>query len=844
MSNTIVFTEDAVEKINNMSIPPENSEAVEKNMAWIRTAFKEQFEVVNEKDDNKVPAWRKHNADVLDRIKFVDDKGNESKEVRAKSEGTIWEIAKSEVLRERSFDFSFMKLKEADRLKLLRADLSDSIARTSLGVVGITPTLNREIDGEIAAEELAKTDAKMSIQALDKYLSDKNEEKAEVRSDAVIGAALHESETMENFIGYVEKKQYSPKVVSDLKENHKNFGEKMKSFWGKAWTGAKEYVANNRARLVVDTAATGGMMYAFSGAGSLALAAGLGLSTAGAGYAAVAAYAAYTAIGSLVWPIVEKRKKMIRQAKREGRNYDDYKLGLKFNGLRRAWKDIKSDEKELKRYKNRAKTGVAAGIVVAGGLGALGTGLVTGVSVLAAKVGGTITRSFAAVTSQYMNYRDTKKDLKLENNAENQAAHNSAKWGLGIGATMATLASTWSILSFLDSQVDVEAPKGNVKGDTADQAQETAQGVAKKTTKVVKKAAEDVQPAAPVVAKVPTEWTAESGVGQDTWADVHGGLDSHGNMRAGKVTGILARTNAGFDKWNAEQIAKYGDSATELLNVSDAKVTIQDMYQNIANARAANPEIFGNMTDEQVFVSYVKLVEQTEKVMDGPKVEFNGKMVKTVISRIDKDGLPMYNNEYINGKLVDHNSNMKKLFLLIRCGKKVDISAQDIQSELSRIDLKSGRGIGEAFNRGMTNNVMIGEQGCNNGVSIWRKGVNAVKKVFTKDPDITSTQTTELQREDAVVTTVTNTQPVDANVRSVQVRNLESTDGNAQAVYSTTKAVVGRGTSGVHDGDLTDADAQRIKKVGGNLEVKGTTRKLEGACWFNGNPNQNSGNGM
>ena len=382
MSNTIVFNGDVVEDINNVSIPPENSEAVEKNMAWISNAFKEQFEVVEGDDDKKVPAWRRHNADVLDKIKFVDAKGKESDKLRAKSEETIWEIAKSEVLRERSLDFDFMKLKEADKLKLLRADLSDSIARTSLTVVGITPALNREIDGEIAAEELAKADAKTSIEALDKFLSDKGEEKAKVESDAVIGAALHEDEKMGDFIGYVEKKQYSPKVASSFKEIRKNFGEKMKSFWGKAWTGAKEYVANNRTRLIVDTAAT------------------LAVALNPISYGAVAAYAVYATAGSLVWPIVEKRRKAIRQAKREGRSYDDYKLGLKFNGLRKAWKDIKSDEKEWKRYKNRAMTGAAAGIVVAGGLGVLGTGLVNGVSAATARVSGTITRSLASVTSQ------------------------------------------------------------------------------------------------------------------------------------------------------------------------------------------------------------------------------------------------------------------------------------------------------------------------------------------------------------------------------------------------------------------------------------------------------------
>ena len=53
---------------------------------------------------------------------------------------------------------------------------------------------------------------------------------------------------------------------------------------------------------------------------------------------------------------------------------------------------------------------------------------------------------------------------------------------------------------------------------------------------------------------------------------------------------------------------------------------------------------------------------------------------------------------------------------------------------------------------------------------------------------------------------------------------------------------MGQGTSDVHDGDLTDAAAQGGKKVGGNIEIKGTSRKLDGACWVN--PKANGGNGM
>lgn len=74
--------------------------------------------------DSNVPEWRRGYKEVLDRIDFDDKKSHNT-------EDKIWEIAKDEVLKERSFDFSFLNLKPEDRLKLLREDLKDSIDGTA-----------------------------------------------------------------------------------------------------------------------------------------------------------------------------------------------------------------------------------------------------------------------------------------------------------------------------------------------------------------------------------------------------------------------------------------------------------------------------------------------------------------------------------------------------------------------------------------------------------------------------------------------------------------------------------------------------------------------------------------
>ncbi len=774
------IVEKEVEKIvfvGEDNIPPENSEAVERNRAWIKKAY-EDFEA---NDDNRGPAWRRHNADVLDRIKFVDDKGNESEDVRKKSEDTIWEIAKNEVLRERSFDFSFMKLKEEDRLKLLRADLSDSVAKTALGVVGITPVMNRRVDGEIAAEELAKVDAKLSVQALDRYLSDKGTEKAAVSQSAVIGAAIKESETMESFIGYIEKKQYSKNVVDGFKEDHKSFGDKMKSWWGNAWTMGKEYVANNRTRLIVDTAATIAMI---SNPVTLS---------------SVAAYAAYATIGSAVWPIVEKRRKMIRQAKREGRSYDDYKLGLKFNGLRKAWKDIKSDEKELKRYKNRVKAGAVAGVVIAGGLGALSSELVTGLSAAGARIASSIARSTAAVGSQILNVRDAKKDLKLENNADNQAAYKSAKTNLIVGGTIAALAAAWGIYNIMDSNAEVDsntAPR--VKAEPTPEHQPEPQPEPEPAP----------APEPEFTIAYPPVWTAESGISQRHFEEIYGKFDKAGNWHAGKITGILARQNQAFDEWNAAH-----PNDLRHIEVKDPKEMYTDMMRNLHNAREANPELFAGKTDDQVMYQYIKNVEFSERAKNGPIV--NG--VRTLITVTDSNGMPAY---------ASNQDEMQALFKILRCGEKAEVSAAAINATLDRIDLKTGAGIGKEFTVKITNNSFWGYgEDCNDGVSMWKRMGKAIKRVF-KDPEIKSVKTPEIPQEDAVIKTATD-QPVDAQVRSVQTRELVVDDAEASATYTQANVTLGRGTSDKLDNDLTDPVAQGGKKVGSSVGLGSTYRKLD-----------------
>lgn len=780
---------------NNVKIPAENSEAIEKNIGWLDEALKTNFEKSGE---DGVPAWRTYNADLLNKMKFTDSKGKENKELRQKSEDTIWEISKGEVLRTRSFDFDFMKLKEADRLKLLRADIADSFAKTSLGMVGITPVVNEPKDGEVNAEDLAKSDADKFMEALDKFLSDKKEDKAVVNKDVVIGAALDEDQKMGGFINTIEAKQYSEPVVEKFKSVRKNFSEKMKSFWGKAWTGAKEYVANNRTRVLVDIAAT------------------TAVALSPVSMPVVAAYAAYATIGSFVWPIVEKRKKAIRMAKQQGRNYDDYKMGYTFKGLRQAWKDIKSDSKEYKRYKNRAYTSAAAGVVFGGLLGAAGTGLVNGMSAMTAKVSGTIMRSLSSVTSQAMNFKDAKKDLKLEDNAENRAAYKNAKWGLIIGGAIAAVGAGFGIKNLMDANVEVNdanTANGGMTPNNETSTNEAVEGNAEHNA-----AAEAVEQTAQVDIVYPPVYSAESGLTEKQFADVYGRFDKDGNWTPGKLNGMLSTQNKAFDEWNAAH-----EDSNEIILVRDPETTYKSMMQNLTNAREANPELFidaegKHLTNDQVIFRYLRLIAWTERTTAGPVV--NG--VHTEISRIGEDGMPMYYN---------NAEEMHALIKMLRCGEQIDIPAKKINTVINYID-KYGNYDGPGKGVGVTNNSFVAYgRDCGDGVSMWRKGVNAVKKMFKPEPDHVDTTVNDSVVVEAVV--VEPEQPTvtpDAEVSSVQIKDYPAKDADVTSAQLGDKMTLGK---------IPGQDNLNKENLGG----AGQTR-TGGSTTLNIKLGRNSGNGM
>lgn len=667
-AETAERTEDAVKQENNVNLPPENSEAVERNQAYLTQKFAE----LEEKDENGDPKWYALTADVRSKLHAVDDDNSHSDELQKKTEETIWETTKAQIFSTRAFDFNFMKLNERDKSSLLKNDVADVYAEHAANIVGVTPVLDEKQDENQELIQAAKARAEASLAAINDFLAQNNADKAAVKKSAVIASAVHASKKLDNIVSFAKSKNYSKKAVAGFKLFGNKFSEKMKTFWGNAYSGAKEYVSNNKTRIVVDTLAT------------------TAVALSPVTYPVVAAYAAYATIGAAVWPVVEKKNKMKNALKRQGQSTKGFGG---FSGLKKAWTALKDDKKEWKRYKNRALMGAAAGVVVGGLIGAASTHVLQGVSAFATKAVATVTRAASSVTSQFMNWLDARKLVKEEDNAENRANLKSSKWGLIIGGAVAAASAAFGISNLLHSDTPEVDP--NSLGGNGNQ---PAQGIAdggngggsgSGNNGGGSNGGGDVPPSHGVT--VPDAWDPSRRISEDHWNEMHN-----------KFTGIFAKRAEIFG----------------MDNKTPAQ-TWQNIYNNIHNAQEAG-DLPKDMTIEQIMYKYLKLIENTERVEKVPGTKF-------LRTALDADGKPMY---YVDAK------QMAALNDIILCGKTVEVSADDLAKSLNRITDKGvyvgeGAGVGQTYNHfvgfGRGEDCPDGTQ----NVNAWEQGRPRVKVVET-----------------------------------------------------------------------------------------------------------------
>ncbi len=600
---------------------------------------------------------------LQDKVEIVDDDSQKVADDEAKKYwDALLESAKQQAIMLRSGDISFFMKKEDEKRQTLKRDIKDfvsmGVARGVAGSAMDVPSEKEAVAGSKDYAQYVKKEAAKAEQALSKFFEEGK--KVSIKTGFFLTEAAETSKKMMSY-GYRWSQKGFNRVAQVFSEKQKSFEAKMKNLFGKAYEvkqAAVEQIKNNKWRLVADTAATG----------IVAVTAGTGLALP-----VVAGYALYTAAGSWVWPLAEKKAKAIREAKKSGKDIAEW-TGMK--GLKKAFHEIKANDKEYKKYKNRAYTGTAFGIAGAGvvaGVGAASSWAVDKAGYMAAKVASSVLRSTGSITSQWLNLRDVKKDFKEDPSAENRAKLKQAKWGLGIGAAIALAGN---LLSF--NRV-VAANSGENSGGVMDKvknwfrkddsnavpAPETEAGQVAPTNESAAMVNATAEDSVEVAVSAPEAYDASMGISEKHWNEMHE-----------KLTGIYENHSAIFGKEN----------------VSSAEAW-DKMYQNLDTAMKANPEYFGNMTKEQFLYKYMKLVESTERVTNGPS--------GYLITKLDKDGLPVYADKDLTKVMRDMNA-------MLNCGDKFKISAEEMNKALGYIDDKTGRYMGPGANVCVTNNRYIG----------------------------------------------------------------------------------------------------------------------------------------
>ena len=608
----------------------------------------------------------KDNADdfkeMQNKVEIVDDSGQAiSAEEAQKYWNAMLDSAKEKAVMLRAGDKNFFMKKENEKRQTIYRDIKDFLAiGVATGAVCSAmdvPSEKEAVVGSKDYDKYIKKQADKAEKALDSLFA--NGKKTKIKTSFFL---THFADTAREIASYSHRwlQKGFKKVASIFGKRHESFDNKMKGLFGKAYTikqAAVEHVKNSKLRLITDTLATAGVFL-----------------TAGTGIAlpVVAGYALYAAAGSWVWPLVEKKTKAIREAKKAGKDTNEW---VGFKGLKKAYAVVKSDEKEFKKYKNRALTGTVFGIAGAGviaGMGVASNWVVDKAGYVIAKVTSSVIRSIGSVTSQFLNLRDAKKDFKADSSAENRARLKQARIGLGFGSLMAFVGN-W--LAF-DNVAEANASEnsGGVfdkirnwfhkDEPAADSASEVNAPAAEQPANggAANEAAAEVE--TPMVT-APAAYDASMGISEKHWNEMHQ-----------KLTGIYENHSALFGKENVSS----GEAWDK-------------MYQNLDNAMKANPEYFGNMTKEQFLYKYMKLIENTERVSNGPS--------GYLVTRLDKDGLPLYGDK-------DMTKVMRDMNAMLNCGDKFKISAAEMNKALDYIDAKTGRYMGPGADAIITNNRYVG----------------------------------------------------------------------------------------------------------------------------------------
>lgn len=428
------------------------------------------------------------------------------------------------------------------------------------------------------------------------------------------------------------------------------------------------------------------------------------------GLAAAGAFALYQSFAPSKWMQYEKKKANYAAAVAKG-NKDEIKIWSGWNGIRNAYKSIQANAKEKERFERQRKRnlkyglasaaiiGVAAPVIMSGGLAAVGLGLSAAATYAGARFLSAGTRMTGANVNAYEQMKEAKRQFKEDGTAESEKAYKKARTYFGLGVVCSGLCEWMMADHVADSYNEQFAAieKENLaKANALLQEQQAAAEPQEPVAETQEPAAEENQEPAP-----------ENDVPGYDW---HTKLQEE--LSPKQYNEVMSKFTGIFE--NRAEIFGMEDKAQGL--------TLDNVCNNIAKAQA-HGQLPTDMTVGETLYKYMKLIENTERAEPVPGTHY----LRTIL---DANKQPMY--------WVDQEQ-MRALNDIILCGEEVSVSADVLGKSLARI-ADNGQYVGEGANVGVTHNRFVGfgrgedcPDGTNN-VNAWERVRGFVRRVVKPEP--------------------------------------------------------------------------------------------------------------
>lgn len=656
-------------------------------------------------------------AGALDNLEITEDDGSVLPEDKKRENlAMLFEAAKLEAHKENVGDINYLMSSKKSQREQLTEKVKD-LFFAKIGQAGAASSFEPATAEEQQDENKFKEYLERRSKAAQEFIANlvQGGQKLSVKVKDIVAAAADTEVEVSNFKNILETKL--GKGSTALGQKLKNFRSKAAALWGKRYNIARAVAQNikeNKWQHIGNTIATAGMW-------------GATLAGGPAVYAAVGAYAVYSAAGKWVWPVVAEAQKQRDAAKQKGEK-------LKFwDSIKSAWNVKKND----RNYKVQGAWGIVGGVVGAG-LGAAGFSM--GLNGVTAKLAAGLARSASSLSAQTTSLIFAKKDYKKAPTAENRSKLKSARISFGIGAAISAAGAYFSI-SRLGAN-HAEDAVNTVLNDKAKNPAETWDPQQKLWTPGMPKDSAGVAPTDTATVATPQD-TATVAAPQDT-ATVAAPQDT-ATVVAPQDT---IETNAQADttvvetpKDSAEVSAQHDDGNADIASGIKETYAFPDTYSKDMGITSAQYSLLKKLyTPEDLDRMYTNL--EGEGVMehfDGmtkEQVLFKYQRLDAWTDRANSQGVS------IQGAVRYHyEKEMTALNKLLNCGDK--LTAEEFKAAKGALDVIDSKGDYHGAGAEMrTASVMIKAdpaKDCGEGhTNHWRMGerVAAAKaRIVTKEPD-------------------------------------------------------------------------------------------------------------